>query len=341
MNPVTRFPQTTGGAARNAYAHLCAAGISASPLLKRAHLTRAQLSGEGVRIDVRSQVEFLRLAAEALDDDLLGFHLAQKAELRKMGLLYFVLASSANLEQLLQRGVRYSRLVNEGLVPELVDGAEWGYRVRYSGISRVRDRHQAEFSLTAMLRMVRQLTGKHLVPARVHMVHPRGRGAGELRRYFGCAIEFGAGVDELLFARRLRAEPVVNADPYLNKLLVDYCEQAVAHRVPGNGPARDNIENAIAPLLPHGRVTVDDIARQMGVGRRTLARQLAAEGTSFTDVMKELRHDLACRYLADGAVPVSKIAWLVGFRDVGTFSHAFRRWSGKSPRDYRQLQAAR
>lgn len=338
---VTRFPETTGGAARIAYGRLRAAGIPAQALLASAGLTRRQLSDPGSRFHSRAQMDFLGLAAESLSDDLLGFHMAQEIELREVGLLYFVLASSETLRDVLSRGARYTRLVNEGLVPELVEGAEVGYRLRYSGMSRPRDRQQAEFWLTSILRIVRQLTGKRVLPVRVHVVHTRGRGAGELRRFFGCAIEYGAPVDLILFPREYAKMPVVNAEPYLNKLLVGFSEKAIAHRLAGRGPVRARVENAAAPLLPHGRVSVDDIAKRLGVGRRTLARQLAAEGSSFSEVMKELRHDLARRHLADGQSSISRIAWLVGFRDVGTFSHAFKRWNGCSPREFQRQQRQR
>ena len=77
-----------------------------------------------------------------------------------------------------------------------------------------------------------------------------------MREFFGDDIEFGAPVDEITFARRIRDLPVVSADVYLNELLIKYCEEALSH-VPGRrGSFRASVENAIAPLLPHGRVTV-------------------------------------------------------------------------------------
>lgn len=335
MKRLTRLPSTAGRAARNAYAQLLAKGIPTAPLLARARLTRHQLLDDDFRLNSHAQIEFLQLAAEALSDDLFGFRLARDTEMRDMGLLYYVLASSANLREVLQRGARYSRLANEGIVPELVDGATLGYRIRYSGISRPRDRHQAEYWVTTLLRVLRQIIGKRLVPTHVQMSHERGRGAGEMNRYFGCRIEFGAAADQIIFDGELRGESVVNADPSLNKLLVKFCEQAIRQRADASGPARTSVENIVAMLLPHGRVTIQDVAERLHVGQRTLARQLAAEGTSFSKVLDELRHDLARRHLAEGMTPISKIAWLLGFQNPGAFSHAFRRWSGRSPRSYK------
>ena len=83
---------------------------------------------------------------------------------------------------------------------------------------------------------------------------------------------------------------------------------------------RTKVENVIASVLPHGRVLVEDIARGLGMSERTLARKLSDEELNFTEILQNLRHDLAVRYLKDRKLHVSKIAWLLGFRDVSAFT---------------------
>jgi AraC-like DNA-binding protein len=68
---------------------------------------------------------------------------------------------------------------------------------------------------------------------------------------------------------------------------------------------------------------------------RTLARKLSDEGLSFTEVLQQLRRDLAVQYLDDPKLHVSKIAWLLGFNEVSAFTHAFKRWTGKTPSQMR------
>ena len=77
---------------------------------------------------------------------------------------------------------------------------------------------------------------------------------------------------------------------------------------------RTRVENAISSLLPHGRVLVEDVARSLGMSERTLARKLSDEGLNFTEILQQLRRDLAVRYLDDRKLHVSKIAWLLGFQ---------------------------
>jgi AraC-like DNA-binding protein len=95
---------------------------------------------------------------------------------------------------------------------------------------------------------------------------------------------------------------------------------------------RTKVENTIASVLPHGKVLVEDVARSLGMSERTLARKLSDEGLNFTEILQELRRDLAVRYLDDRKLHVSKIAWLLGFRQVSAFTHAYKRWTGKTTR---------
>ena len=68
---------------------------------------------------------------------------------------------------------------------------------------------------------------------------------------------------------------------------------------------------------------------------RTLARKLNAEGVTFADILDQLRSALAQRYLSERELPISEISWLLGYSEVSSFTHAFKRWTGKTPRQFR------
>jgi AraC-like DNA-binding protein len=329
----TRLPRAVGIMTRAAFAHAKASGIATAPLLDRAGMSRRQIDDPKVRVRVRDQVEFLNLVAAAANDELLGFHLAQACEPRAVGLYYYVLASSESVTDVCQRAARYSGLVNEGAVQRYIDGKAIGIRIHFSGVSRYRDRHQVEFWIATVVRLLREFTGVHLNPQRVSFAHPGTQSLREMTRYFGCDIEFGAAVDEIVFAKNVGELPVVNADPYLNRALIAICEEAFAHRTTHRGSIRTRVENEIAVLLPHGKARAAIIASRLGFSQRTLARHLAGEGTHFSDLLTAIRRDLASRYLKDETLSMSQIAWLLGFQDLGAFSHAFKRWSGTAPRN--------
>ena len=159
-------------------------------------------------------------------------------------------------------------------------------------------------------------------------------------RFVGTNVQFGADTDELILNIGARELPLIHSDNYLNDLLSKYCEAALAHRIGDLSELRTRVENAISSLLPHGRVILGDIARSLGMSERTLARKLSDEGLNFTEILEQLRRDLAVRYLDDRKLHVSKIAWLLGFHEVSSFTHAFKRWTGKTPSQMRTTAAA-
>jgi AraC-like DNA-binding protein len=332
------LPSATGGIARLAFARLKEAGAELEPLLKKAGLTLLQIEDPDVRLRVRDQIRFLNLAAGALQHNLLGFHLAQSPDLRELGLLYYVPASSDTLSEALQRAAHYSSIVNEGIALKYIEGADACMAFAYVGVGRHLDRHQIEFWMVALVRMCRQLTGLRVVPTRVRLTHHRDNTRSEFAEFFGGDLEFGAAIDEIAFAASVKQKPVVSADPYLNRILIAYCEEALSLRPKSSGSFRSSVENAIVPLLPHGKARAGEIARRLGVSQRTFARRLSLEGLTFSEVLERLRSDLAERYLVDGDLSISQIAWLLGYQEVSALTHAFKRWTGKTPREAR-LQA--
>jgi AraC-like DNA-binding protein len=330
-----RLPTASGTLARLAGERLRANGVALEPLLAKANLTPRQIEDTSVRIKVRDQIRFLDAAAAALDDDRLGFHLAQLPDLRQIGLLYYVLASSDTMLDAFRRAARYTAIVNDGIVQTCIEGRDVGLALRYVGVSRHLDIHQVEFWMATIVRVCRQLTGLRVFPSLVRFAHHRQANVAEFSELFGDHVEFGAADDRILFATTVGQAPVVSADPYLNKMLIAYCDEALAGRERTGISFRSSVENAVIPLLPHGKARASEVARSVGTSDRTFARRLSAEGLTFSGLLERLRYDLAKRYLAEGELSVSQIAWLLGYQEVGAFSRAYKRWSGDSPRDAR------
>jgi AraC-like DNA-binding protein len=329
------IPMAQGGLSRLAIARLKGAGVPVAPLLKRVGLTPELIDEPKERLSVRSQIALLDEAAIALKDDCLGFTLARDFDLREIGLLYYVMASSQTLGEALKRLARYSKVTNEALVFGYREGNRLVISLSYSGVPRHSDRHQIEFCMFAALRICRMLTGRNLVPQHFSMSHYRSEGTSEMARFVGTKLEFSADADEFALNIDARELPLIHSDTYLNDLLLKYCQAALADRRGDKSQLRTRVENAISSLLPHGRVLVEDVARSLGMSERTLARKLSDEGLNFTEILQQLRRDLAVRYLDDRKLHVSKIAWLLGFHEVSAFTHTFKRWTGMTPSQMR------
>ena len=102
---------------------------------------------------------------------------------------------------------------------------------------------------------------------------------------------------------------------------------------------KQEVESAIEPLLGSGEVSIDRVARELGMSRQTLYRRLKAEGTTFEELLDAKRRQLAVRYLALDRSSVKAAAYKLGFSDPAAFSRAFKRWTGTSPSSFREAPA--
>jgi len=325
-----KFPTATGGIARLAYEQAKAAGIDAGRFLGDAKLTLQQITDDRIRVPVKAQIEFVNLVANALQNEVLGLRLAQTVDLREIGLLYYVLASSEKLYDALHRAERYSGINNEG-IRIIYHQRKGSITFQHVGIARLSDRHQVEFFATVLLRICRNIAGRQLVPDSIRFMHRRARLPFDLQSFFGCNVTFGNRADEIIFSRKALDCTVVGADPYLNSLLEKLCDETISERRAISSNWRLRVENALAQLLPHGQARISEVCRELGVSSRTLSRRLTSEGYTFAEVVDALRSDLAKRYLREPELTISKIAWLLGYRQTSSFTHAFKRWTGKIP----------
>jgi AraC-like DNA-binding protein len=325
---------------RLAYAKGRTAGVDIDRLLTRVGLTAKEINNEEARLSVKKQIEFVDLVANEIGDTNYGFHLAQEFDLRKLGFLYYIGASADILGDALKRLERYSSIANEGIVLKIKRTTSVvRVSLHYSGVPRHTDKHQIEFWIAALIRKCRHLTDNEIRPLQVRLVHLRKDPQNEFKRFIGAEVREHSTVDTVDLRPTAWNLPVVNGDPYLHRCLVRFCEEALTRR--GQLLASSvtvKVENAISELLPHGQAHLEKVAAKLGMSPRTLSRQLTIEHSSFTRVLDNMRLALARRYLAERDLRISQVAWLLGYKEIGAFSHAFRRWTGESPRSTRQRQ---
>lgn len=337
---LSAIPTAAGGIARAAYALALTKKMNPEPLLKPAGLNLKQVENPNARIGVKNQIAFLNMVADALRDESLGFRLAKRLDLRELGLLYYVPASSEQLGAAMRKVARYSSIHNEGVKITLREGSSMSVTFEYVDVARRDDRHQIEFFAVTLVRIARQLTGRGLMPARVCFIHRRNDIPADFKAFFGSVLAFGQDVDEIAFPAMSAQIPIASADPYLNALLLKYLEEATTRRRYRPSDWRLKVENAIVPLLPHGQAQLPEVANRLGLSQRTLARRLQEEGLTFIELLDDLRYKLAERYLQEGDLPATEIAWLLGYSEPSSFSHAFKRWTGTTAGERRRSARA-
>ncbi|WP_298959338.1 AraC family transcriptional regulator [uncultured Methylobacterium sp.] len=329
--PAAAPPMSDGTLTRLAARRLADAGLSARALMRQAGLSPAAIEHPDL-VPAAQQAGFLDLAAQALGDDLLGLHLALAADGREFGPFHYLVASCADLGEALAKQARYLPTVNRGLVCTL-ERAPGVVSLDFAlaGVERHRSNQEIEFWVAYLLRQARQFTTLELIPARVAFLHEHLGDSAGMTAYLRREPVFRAERDSLAFDDQVCALPLMAADPYLNDFLTRFHEDLLRHGVSSSGALASRVANALTPLLAHGHADVTSVANALGMSTRTLGRRLAEEGISFRSILEQIRADLALRYVRDTTMPISQIAWRLGYRDPSAFIVAFKRWTGKPP----------
>src|SRR3984957_11866401 len=331
------LPTTTGFAAREAIAMLRKRNIATAPLLLRAGLSehglaRAGDDGNGVplRVSAIGQCRFLEYAAEAMDDSAFGLHLAGQIDPRDVGLYFYTGSSARDLGEALALFSRYCRIANEAF--RLTQrSADTAIEFEFAGLPRYASRHNMEYVVAGIRTALRTMSGRNVAPTKVAFAHNRNSDLREFERFFGCPVEFGAPNTVFQISAEALSLPLITADPKLLRVLRPYCDAAAKERKVKSGTLRSAVEAEVEKLLPHGKAKAETVAETLALSLRTLARRLAEEGTTYGEVVDQLRRSLATQYLNDPGMSLGQIAWLLGYEGSTSFNHAFKRWTGRSP----------
>lgn len=196
-----------------------------------------------------------------------------------------------------------------------------------------------EFALAYFHVASRRFTGKtDLCPLGVSFRHPAPKDTSAHQRIFGTSVQFNSGRNCLTQSLEVMRTPLVHADSQLGATLERIGQQFVA-ALPRATTLRQSVRNLIAQQLAQGSCTCESVAATLSMTPRTLLRRLKEEETTFRDELDDMRRAIALSYLEGGVVPVTELAYVLGFSTVTSFHRAFKRWTGTTPREYRRRVA--
>ncbi len=309
-------------------------GVSVEDVSDEVGLTIEQTRGRNARIAFSKHASLLDVASRELGDPSFGMHLGQSLDLKDLDLLGYICLNSATLSDCLENLIRYCRVFSDG----------FDLAITHEGMSvvittTILDKmatglpQSTELRLSLFRPMLRALLGQDVQLLAVDMPHAPIGPTSEYERVFGVPVRFHASRSAVAIDRDLMSAPIRNADNYLLQILTQHAED-VLERLPNTSDFHQAVQNSIASRLPSGRTSISDVARDLGMSSRTLARRLKDHGISYRDLLNQLRRQLALRYLSNGHHTQAQIAYLLGFTDVSAFSHAFKRWTGLPPSRY-------
>lgn len=324
------------GLARGLIEFAVSRGAGRAELAEQAGIDLEDLEDQDNRVPFTHYVALMRAARVMTGDPALALHYGAFVDLSRVSVVGLIGNASTTMLEAFAQLNRYGRLVIE------FDGGPDRFRLRHdaTGLWLIDDRQNPnafpELTESTFARMVcgpRQW-GMPPFVREMRVTHPAPAHRDEYDRLLQIPVTFEADENALLMdpiwlTHRVQLEP-----RYVFGILSEHAE-TLLRNLEASRTTRGKVERLLMPVLHTGEATMDAVAGQMGVGRQTLFRRLKAEGTTYEKVLDDLRHRLAVHYLAGHKVSVNETAYLVGFSEPAAFSRAFKRWTGKNPREMR------
>lgn len=186
-----------------------------------------------------------------------------------------------------------------------------------------------DVGMVIVSKAMRSLSMGRMTPSHVYLQRTEIEDLSEYERIFQCPIEVGCQETKIVLTPNLWDEPILVADQRLLVLLIEHA-QSQQYQL-GQGPSLKRMVKE--SLLNHSENTsldLDQTAAMLHMSPRSLQRKLKSEGTTFRALLDEIRKERALYYLRH-EIPIKEVAFRLGFQEVSAFTHAFKRWTGKTP----------
>ena len=297
--------------------------------------------GMEARVSARQIHAIWEEIARRAGDPNFGLHFGIAAEAPLGGhVLFSVMMNCPTVGDAVDKLARYHGLMADAVQLAVCrrDGlAHLTWEPAQPGLSP--DRHHSEAIQAMLMVVLRRLTEDEVRLTRACFGHLPPKDTSEHRRFFGCPLSFDQPTNELVLDPAYLSLPILLADPDLLDTLERYV-QNLLDRLCGPDTWSDRVTRLIGSALSRGdKPTLDAVARDLAISTRHLQTKLRDEYTTYRALLERVRVALALDYLPRPEVSICDIAFLLGFSEQSAFNHAFRRWTGQTPRAYQKSRA--
>ena len=315
------------------------AGLNPDRLLLDAGLDPGVLREPDLMVSAERVRAVLELAAERARDPAFALRMATTRQLSNLGPVGLVIRDQPTVRESIQVLVRHHAALNGALAMSLEEQGELVLvREELLHASAAQPTCQAiELSVGVLFALLRRLLGPGWRPQRVCFVHAAPRDASLHSQIFGAQVDFGAEFNGIAcMASELNAR-----NPEADLLMARYAQRLLeVSPIDTEGSVVDDVRRMIALLLPSGRCNIEQVAGHMGLVPRTVQRRLAEQGHSFSELVNDLRMELAQRHVTAGGRPLTDVAALLGFAALSGFSRWYQQQFNCSPSQQRAARAA-
>ncbi len=303
-------------------------------VLQDSGLSRSEIAPPATTYNSHGEARFVRKACDAVADITFGAQAGLQFS-SSSSVTAYISKYSRDLKQVLENTSRFHKIIDPSLAFNLhVSGNSATLEAEWKDATFSRYHRRTEFLLFAGVARMRALTQVNVRPIQMRFQHEVGRHAAAYEKIGGFPVEFGTERLEIILSLESLDLPVPTYDPSLREHLLEYGERLLAERYSARPKSRALVEGLVTRCMPGCIPNVENVAAELGFSTRTLARRLTDEGTTYREIVDDLRCDLAQTFIKNG-MNLSEISYSLGYADQAAFSTAFKRWTGQSPSAFR------
>ncbi|MFL0355649.1 AraC family transcriptional regulator [Erythrobacter sp. GH1-10] len=309
-------------------------GVDRDSIHSQAGIHPSSLTDHDDRIEMARYRALVSAAQQLSGNPAIALHYAEQVDLSELSLVGLITRSAPTMQDALIQLNRYGQLV-----VDIDTGAAQRFEiVREDGEIWLVDNRRnpndfpelTEVTFTRLICGPRRFTDE-LALRSIEFTHAAPPYAAEYDRIFQAPVTFESYRNAMQLDEGWLTHPVALTPSYMFGILTREADGLLAS-LQAQTTFKAQVQSLLMPQLHSGEASVGKIAAEMGMSRQTLYRKLKQEGTTFKEVLDELRCKLALDYIEGRKVSVNQAAYLTGFSDPSAFTRAFRRWTGKSPR---------
>ncbi len=307
-------------------------GVDPKPVFDQAGISLQTTTDPMLRLTNREVSQLFKASVEATGDPAFGLLVGNSLHPGNLHALGYALMASTSLRDFCLRLQNYYKLVSQSAQIRTEETPHEFLLIATILHDDICVETQDAFA-TLMIRFMRFIHPS-FNPLRLGLIRPRPQtGVQVYYDFFGCDIDFDQA--ELVIA--IAPAIVDTALPGASKELAQMHDQTTMQYL--RRLDKQDIINRVRSMIIEelsSAITKQRVADRLCMSARSLQLKLAAKNTSFQEILDGTRRDLALSYMEQSAISITEAAFLLGFSDVSNFTRAFKRWTGKSPRDYRQ-----
>lgn len=318
---------------------LQAEDVSLAQALDKLELSENDLTSPATRVSLNQLIQCCRNAIRLSADPDFAYHAGLRCHLSTYGMYGFAILSSTNFRQTMRFAERYHQLATPHAKISFAEEADHGVwtivPAPHPDVDAPLYRFLVELQFGILASLHRDAIGSSFAPRELHVTYgPIGDARMNLE-VFGCPVLFGQPENKFVFdATWLDGAPKLGNEITFSSV-VRFCDQLLEEfqlRVGLLGKVRRILlVNLTRPT------SFNAVATLLKMAPRTLRRKLQEKNTSYRALLDELRMQVAIKYLRGTNWTVEDIAFSLGFSDAANFRHAFRRWTGGAPNEFRSL----